>query len=269
MKVIVAVCFATLLSACGAVPVSRVNSSEVAVVTFTETNYQLGAPMTAFVGGTLVTAQQFEARVREVQAMRPDRPFVATADNLNNLGWSVVFEPRPVDEPFEILGETTLDGVDVYALAMPFRKKDSQTWQMSHFFCAACLLVTKDGKPTGKALASTYVQAGEVVFDEPDLRFATHRAVKVVSKTPVTGAHELIYAGLSGGQIKLTYREYTRDGLARDAFYQDLAYDVGSTFIRFRNYRLKVVSADSESIHFEVLEDGINDQDRRQGAVSK
>jgi hypothetical protein len=68
--------------------------------------------------------------------------------------------------------------------------------------------------------------------------------------------YEIVYGGTSNGSIKMTYREYTPDNMARSAFFQDLSYDASSPTIRFRNLTMKVVSANNESIRFVVESDG-------------
>lgn len=70
--------------------------------------------------------------------------------------------------------------------------------------------------------------------------------------TPVV-LKELLYAGREGSVLHLTYREFTGDGLARPAFYQNVRYDVSnSTSIVFQDWVLKVRDAKNEKIVFEV-----------------
>lgn len=64
---------------------------------------------------------------------------------------------------------------------------------------------------------------------------------------------QLIYTGVAGGTLKLSYREYNND-LARPAFTQDLQYDLNqSDVIAYRGIRLKVLSATNERIAVQVL----------------
>jgi len=66
---------------------------------------------------------------------------------------------------------------------------------------------------------------------------------------------ELVYTGRSGNTIHISYREYKKD-FARPAFFHDLTYDLGqSALIVFRNYKIKVLDATNEYIHFVVLAD--------------
>ena len=67
---------------------------------------------------------------------------------------------------------------------------------------------------------------------------------------------ELIYSGRSGDTIRLVYREYF-DGLAREAFYQELEYDLSeSKSIAFKSLEIDVLEATNSRIRFLVREDG-------------
>lgn len=66
---------------------------------------------------------------------------------------------------------------------------------------------------------------------------------------------ELIYAGVSGNAIEISYREF-RGGLAAPAFYQTVQYDLtASHVIWFQNFQLEVLSADNQGISCRLLRD--------------
>ena len=67
---------------------------------------------------------------------------------------------------------------------------------------------------------------------------------------------ELLYTGLSSGAINITYREFSPDGLARIAFFQNLTYPVASKTISFKKFKIEIESVSSDNIMFKVLEDG-------------
>lgn len=67
--------------------------------------------------------------------------------------------------------------------------------------------------------------------------------------------YEIIYNGVENNTITLTYREFKND-MARPAFFQNLKYDLKtSNTIRYKNFKLKIHSADNEKIIYTVLED--------------
>lgn len=65
---------------------------------------------------------------------------------------------------------------------------------------------------------------------------------------------ELIYSGISGKTIEVSYREY-RGGLAAPAFFQNSKYDLStSKIVRFQNFTIEVIDADNNSIRLRVTQ---------------
>ena len=67
--------------------------------------------------------------------------------------------------------------------------------------------------------------------------------------------YELLYTGVSATGLNLTYREFSPDGLARVAFFQNLTCESGAKNIAFKKFRISVVKATSEAMTFTVLSD--------------
>lgn len=69
--------------------------------------------------------------------------------------------------------------------------------------------------------------------------------------------YELIYGGKDATGLHIVYREYTKDGLARQAFFQNLNYERNAQTIQFKNTKIEVLSSDNQKIVFKVLADDI------------
>jgi hypothetical protein len=64
---------------------------------------------------------------------------------------------------------------------------------------------------------------------------------------------ELVYSGVSGGVVRIAYREFSRD-MARPAFTQELTYDLADgDEIGFRGARFRVLKATNVSIRYVVI----------------
>ncbi len=64
---------------------------------------------------------------------------------------------------------------------------------------------------------------------------------------------ELIYSGISGNVLDISYREY-RGGLAAPAFFQTVKYDLSeSKIIRFQRFQIEVLSANNQGIKCKLL----------------
>jgi len=65
---------------------------------------------------------------------------------------------------------------------------------------------------------------------------------------------KFIYNGRTGDTLKFTYREFTASGYARDAFTQDVQYDLKEgSVIGFKGARLEVLEATNRQITYKVL----------------
>lgn len=66
---------------------------------------------------------------------------------------------------------------------------------------------------------------------------------------------ELVYSGISGSVIEISYREY-RGGLAAPAFFQSVKYDLSeSKTVRFQKFQIEVVNANNQGIQCRLLGD--------------
>jgi len=66
--------------------------------------------------------------------------------------------------------------------------------------------------------------------------------------------YELIYSGINKDTIRLLYREYTVDDMARPSFFQELTYPRDSKFIRFKKIKIKIHNITGEQITFSVVQ---------------
>ncbi|EBA00430.1 hypothetical protein [Marinobacter sp. ELB17] len=72
---------------------------------------------------------------------------------------------------------------------------------------------------------------------------------------------EIIYSGLSKGELKITYREYMND-YARASFFQDATYDYSpqaSTMISFKGAQVEILDANNTQVKYKVLK-GFSDE---------
>lgn len=64
---------------------------------------------------------------------------------------------------------------------------------------------------------------------------------------------EIIFSGQDASAIRLQYREYTADNMARQAFSQDLTYPREATTIRFRDFSMEVLALTADELTVRVL----------------
>jgi len=96
-----------------------------------------------------------------------------------------------------------------------------------------------------------------------------------VYKWVVSGhRRELVYSGIDGKVLQITYREYDvdrRGAYIKDGFTQHLKYDLtDSDIIQFRDTKIQIVDVNPSSIEFRVVESteevkrGSKDQELRE-----
>lgn len=176
---------------------------------------------------------------------------------VENVFFSPTFTPR-IDHNYEGVFKLSpgqiwvavgsLDGEGGY-LIVPSRDYNSFLSRSSEIWA---IHITEEGK-IGKGLISnlsrksgSLIKTKEVLFEEIDQ----------VSTEEGGFAAELIYSGISGSTLRISYREYAND-LARPAFSQDLTYNLSeSNIITFRSMKIKIYRADNSEIEFSVEEDG-------------
>jgi hypothetical protein len=69
--------------------------------------------------------------------------------------------------------------------------------------------------------------------------------------------YELLFGGINNVTLTMTYREFTRDLLARPSFFQNLVYETSAKEIRFKNIKISIIEVSNEKIVYRVVEDGL------------
>lgn len=244
-----------MLSGCGAsyVAVRPVQETDQGGSHVTERNYTLGRSKSSYVGDSMVRLIDYIVNETSLPMMTADKNFNHQGSSVNGMGLQVEFNGI-AGKKYPIVGETEVDGRTVYILDVP----DSSSKGSS---CIFCLMVDKQtSRVANKVIYSgNIIQPGTLTTTPADTTFsitAMKSATGVRLNAPYVN-QEIIYGGMSNNTIRLTYREYDRNDLARVAFFQDLTYDANEKILRFRNIRMSVQHANNEEIAFTVLEDGI------------
>jgi len=74
-------------------------------------------------------------------------------------------------------------------------------------------------------------------------------------KQPLGIQKTIVFQGLSKGEIKITYKEFTKDGLARPSFDQTVTFDADKlpTMIGIKGAKIKVEAVDGLEIKYKVI----------------
>ncbi len=55
----------------------------------------------------------------------------------------------------------------------------------------------------------------------------------------------------------MTYREYTRDDVARPAFFQNVVYETNAKQLRYKDIKIDMLEATNEKVIYSIVEDGL------------
>lgn len=67
----------------------------------------------------------------------------------------------------------------------------------------------------------------------------------------------IVYNGISGDTLRLAYREFTANDLARPAFFQDLTYNKNEKIIKFRGIDIEILKVTNNELTYKISQDGM------------
>lgn len=224
-------------------PVVGTNNSSVETVkTRLNVNYELGAEKSSYVGESMLRVKDSVEITRTFQA--DGMHLVATQDFTMQL------------PPFTSVGVLKSERIVVVGTT----ERDGRTYRVVRLPGAAAsmlrFLIDESGAFEGSAINHMGNRMGFSYEATPANVRLVPAEGQSFSSSAVTANFELVYTGADEDSIRVMYREYTDDNMARPAFSQDLVYAKSDEIIRFRRIRLSVSEASNERIVFSVLEDG-------------
>lgn len=175
---------------------------------------------------------------------------VATPDRTVNLKGGLVDVTLVAGQRYPVRGRMSFDGLDYVVVGTTDNPIGYQA-----------VLVKPDGTlhnrvaVAGPALSGLVVVVYTLTISDPSTKMVRETSQSVETSKGYEN-FELLYTGTNSNGLNLTYREFSPDGLARVAFFQNLTYEAGARIIAFKKYRIAVEHASSESITFTVLADG-------------
>ena len=203
-------------------------------------NYTIGEKKTVNVGDAMIKFQDYWVERIESPVVSPERTV--------NLEGGLVDITFNAGQKYAVVGRIAFDGVE-YSVVPVKNSPD-----------VPAALIKQDGTllnrvarimPNGEVVVVVY----SMTVSDPTVRMVRD-SEQHIATTKGYQNFELIYTGTTATSLNITYREFSPEGLARTAFYQNLTYEAGSKLITFKNFRVAVESASSESITFTVVSDG-------------
>jgi hypothetical protein len=222
-------------------------------------NYTLQKLSSSNVGDPIVKVQDFwiETIEEPIATVSADLDATITGSLMANQPW--VFQKG---KSYEIKGSFEIDGLS-YQVVASSEIRDRKSGSPVRMGGAwGGLLVKNDGTILPAKLiyglnTGSVVAVGASISDTTVL--VKNEKKLLVDTSKGYENYEIIYTGINSSGINFTYREFSPDGLARVAFYQNLTYPVGVNRISFKKFRISIEDSGAEKISYRVLEDGISE----------
>jgi hypothetical protein len=210
-----------------------------------EKNYMLNKQQSTYIGSSMIRVSDYTINKRSTGKMNPTEDFIFNSDSTGN---QIAFSKNEI---FSISGSWEIENIMYTAITNP---------RISYN-----ILINEDGSIHNKIvnIVPFGFEAGNgvtVVYTYEHKPTTVRFENIVTEKTEIAKGnlnYELIYTGTDGDSFMITYREYTKDDLARPSFFQNLTYLKTKKQIRFRNLLIEVHSIDNERIVYSVLKDTI------------
>jgi hypothetical protein len=229
-------------------------------------SYVIGVETTAYIGQPIARWQAANRHSTITQEfgrayIEFENDFRLTGKYSNKLFTEYIDIKGVKGDKREVIGETYIGGEGEYHVINAVNDGERNTGKRYG------LLIDNNGTLNTNIITDTYYEHGFVakkfILYPPDAHFVysvEKNPEKKVEETvrPFGESRELIFSGVNNVAINVTYREYTPDDLARQAFYQNLTYQPSAHMIRFQNFKIKVHEVTNEKIVFTVLEDGLD-----------
>lgn len=225
---------AILLASCSTTSIERSEGTRLlSSQQVSEKSYELGVRTTAFVGNAMLRVRDYR-----VETYATDQVQIKSSFYVRRLTDNFVFA---AGETYIYLGQVELGEESVGV----FQFRDGLG-----------ILFDDEGTAQNRIM---FTELGSV----PAVTFNTNSGpgdVEIITSETVAANQEgqnfeIIYSGIDSDTIRLNYREFTDNNMARQAFFQELSYPASSEEIRFRDIVLRIHEVRADGIEFTVISD--------------
>ncbi len=222
-----------LIAGCASVTPLATSSSTIKHVL--EKNYALGIEQSTYVGQPIIRVKDYWMASTTKISAYPSNGFIIKGP----LFGEIASGERGV--PIPILGTTQRDGA-TFNLMKPLG-------------AGLLFLIDEQGKFEGSAQKG-FERMIMTYRLEPATTTFSISGDDIVDSTRGFINYELVYSGATKEEIKILYREYTQQDMARPAYSQELTYAKDSSLIRYKDLQVRIISAGNEAIRYVVTHDG-------------
>lgn len=254
MKKLISIIVLLILTACSSVPILEETSYKVQElgskrikdnITYEYADSLIGKDITATTGSKMFSVDRYVGG-------RIINDFKAT--NILH-GYNTLYFPFIVSIDGEDFG-VQLDGIYSNNRSVPFGfkmtgKRSAALFNLKTGMPSTSLYYYEPKKKVIRKSNKDIFITGWNDKEKPYIKYLGIVPYRISGKKILT--YELIYNGTDGNSIKIGYREYSGDDIARPAFFNEVIYNKNQSIITFKGFKIQIIKADNESIKFKVL----------------
>jgi hypothetical protein len=207
-------------------------------------NYTIGQPMTVNVGEPMIKHSDYWVTVTEARVVSPERTVT--------LKGGIVNITLNAGQKYPVQGHMQFEGSEYAVVEISSQTAFGRTGYDSVLIRPDGTLLPRKGGDFGRGVVLDFY---DLTISDPTVRLLGDTQESIVT-TKGYENFEVLYTGTNASALTLTYREFSPEGMARVAFFQNLTYEANAKVVTFKKYRMAIDRATSEKITFTVLEDG-------------
>lgn len=257
-----------IIQGCGSSPVKPMppNQAPVEKTTVKEKNYSVGELKESYVGQPIIRVKSYTVN------KTLEENYYTPVDIKMHGRFNSHVQIFPAGTPFKAIGtydvppaiEENQAGQSNFPTNTSKKHGGKQYVALeppSDFYRLLYLLVDDYGNYEDQALIGSmrftpssivtdwYVEPSEIKFEK--------RVIEKIDASAAYDNYEIIYSGATRDGIRMMYREYSSDNLARPAYFQELFFEPKAGKIRFRNIGIDIIKYDGNSISYKVFSDSL------------
>ena len=206
-------------------------------------NFVIDAKQKANVGESVIWVKDYYVLMREAKTLTAIKDSRIIHDTLSGEDLLSKYEKG---QAVDIESQVTVEGQDYYIIPTNSHNKGAYLYDFK-------IAIQKDGTVVNDAFDNGDNSNSNNVISRPKGPIFQRTTEPEIDTTAGYINYEIIYLGTDKGTLRLMYREYTPENMARVAFFQELTYSLDSNIIRFRDIKIQVHEVNNESIAYTVL----------------
>lgn len=206
-------------------------------------NFEYNKAKEVYVGESMIRVKNYFINRYDSSTMSPKLDFrIHNNGSIDLKGFAA--------KTYEIMGTTVIEDKPYKILLYADHHRKYENFK---------LLLDEDNKLSNRMLngPTNVIMIYDFIIEPREVNFVFSKS-KVKKSDILTDKpylnYEIVFSGITKDTIRLLYREYSPEDMARSTFFQELTYPISTKLIRFRDIKIQMLNVDGEKINFKVID---------------